>query len=652
MTEISKAIYEFLIENGMDRALKNRIKELEELGEIELSKEYKLSWDTLMEVLDEMVLVLKEDTTGFEEYTKILKVGLQNSELGRIPGTCDQVIMGDVERSRTHKVRAVFLVGLNDGVFPSIRKEEGYLNDTDREYLKQKGLELAKGTLESLYEENFNIYKAFSTAEEKLYLSYSSSDPEGKALRPSMLVPKIKKNLVGLREQSDLFQVKQEITTKQATFDELLLQIREYQDGKKIPEIWFSILKIYQKDAEWKDKLQMAIQGLDYTNEPVTLSKENIQKLYGDNLKTSISRLEQYQKCAFSFYLKYGLQLLEKNTFKIESLDTGTFMHDVIDAFFEQVLQRELKLKEMTEEQIQEIVENCINEKLTLAKNYIFTNTPKYQILTKRLKKVILTSMKYIIQSITQSDFEIFGNEVAFRKDANYPPITMTLEDGKKIELTGKIDRIDLATNKEGKYIRIIDYKSSVKNIDLNEVIAGLQIQLLTYLDAITKIEEVIPAGILYFNLIDPMIKSNKNKTEEEIELEIRKKFKMQGIILADVKVVKMMDKTLEKGASNVIPAYIDATENLSPKMSSTVTKEQFGDLQNYMNTIIRQIAKEMLRGNIGLKPYYNTKTKKTPCEYCQYRPICNFNSNKNEYHYINNQEKPIILEEIKRRVR
>lgn len=648
--DISKALYEFLIDNQVDKRLEEKIEQLEQMQELEIAKEYQLSWDTLMNVLDEIVLVLKEDTISFQDYVKVLKVGLQHSGLGKIPATCDQVLVGDVERSKTHQVRAVFMVGLNDGVFPSVHKEEGYLNDADREYLKQNGVELAKGTLEALYEDNFNTYKAFTIAEEKLYLSYISSDISGKSLRPSMLIPKLKKLFPNLKETSDVTQESAEITTKQATFSTLLHQIRNYQEKGEISSVWLYLYSLYAKDSQWKDKLETAVKGLEYSNEPVRLKKEIIQQLYPDTVQTSISRLEQYKKCEFSYFLTYGLQLSDKREFKIESLDTGSFMHDVIDNFFDQVCQRNLILKEMTKQQIEEIVENIINEKLSLTRNYIFTSTAKYQLLTKRLKKVILTSMQYIIQSLTDSDFEIFGNEVEFNKQAQYPPITITLDNGKKIELTGKIDRIDLAKNEKGNYIRIIDYKSSVKNIELNEVVAGLQLQLLTYLDAVMQhVEDAIPAGILYFNLLDPMIKATKNKTEEEIEQEIKKKFKMQGLILADVNVVKMMDKKLDKGASDIVPAYIDATQHLSPKLSNAITKEQFQDLQRYTNTLIKEIAKEILTGSIRLKPYYNMKNKKTPCQYCSYRSICNFTTHTNEYQYINATDKQTLLEQIKK---
>lgn len=649
--EISKAIYEFLIENKVDEILLDKAKELEKIGELELAGLYKTSWDILVDVLDELVLVLKEDKTTFDEYVKVLKVGLQNSGLGSIPMTFDQVIVGDVDRSRTHKVRAVFIIGLNDGVFPSVNRDEGFFNDKDRDYLKENGLELAKGTKSQIFEENFNIYKALLVAEEKLFLSYASSDNLGKSLRPSMLVSKIKKIYPNLQEKSDIIKQDDDITTKKATFEELLENIRKAKDNEEISPVWSELYDLYSRESEYKDKLEAAIKGLDYTNKPVNINKENLEKLYGKTLNTSISKLEQYKRCAFSFYLKYGLQLSDKSLFKIESLDTGTFMHDVIDEFFEQVIQREIKLSEIEDKQIEEIVNSIINEKLTLNRNYIFTGTAKYRILTNRLKKVVLKSITYIIQTIKDSDFEVFGNEVEFNKNKKYKPIEIEVEDGKKVELIGKIDRIDLAKNKDGKYIRIIDYKSSIKNIDLNEVVAGLQIQLLTYLDAVTKIEDVIPAGVLYFNLIDPIVKADRNMSDEEIEQEIKKQFKMQGLILADVNVVRMMDKKLEKGASNIVPAYIDSSDTLSYTRSSAVTKEQFSNLQKYTNKIIKQIAKEILSGNIDIKPSYNTKNKKTPCEYCKYKSICNFDPNRNSYYYISNLDRNVILDQIKEEV-
>ena len=645
---ISKAIYEFLVEQQIFEKVQEKIEELNEIGQVDLANEYENSLQNIIEILDEIVLVFDEDKITIDKYNQILKIGFKNSSLTKIPGTQDQVIMGDVDRSRSHKVKAIFIIGLNDGEFPSVRKDEGFLNDTDRDILKQDGIELAKGTIDKLYEDSFNIYKAFTTAEEKLYLLYSSSDMQGKALRPSMLINKIKKIYPMIQEQSDVIEKKSEILNKKTTYEELIANLSKLKEKDSIDKIWYYVYDYYKKDAEWNEKLQQSLKGLSYTNIPEKIEQNNIDRLYGNTLVTSISKLERYRSCPFSYYLQYGLKIRPQEELKIQTLNTGTFIHEVIDEFFETVKAQGIKLEEITEEKLSEIINKIIDAKLGQNKNYIFTSTAKYRALVVRLKKIIKKALKYIIGTIVQSRFEVLGTEVEFGDKGKYKPIRLTLEDGKRIEIIGKIDRIDTAKGEGGKYLRIIDYKSSAKNIDLNEVYAGLQIQLLTYLDASCKEEDLMPAGVLYFSMLEQMIKSNKRMEQEEIEEKIRANFKMKGLILADVKVVKLHDKNLQNGSSALVPAYIGKDGELSEKKTSGVTAEQFKELQKYMYTVIKQISKEILGGNIDLKPYY--KDKKTPCKYCDYKSICSFNMGgcENSYNYIDKKSKEEILHKIK----
>ena len=645
---ISKAIYEFLVEQQIFEKVQEKIEELNEIGQVDLANEYESSLQNIIEILDEIVLVFDEDKITIDKYNQILKIGFKNSSLTKIPGTQDQVIMGDVDRSRSHKVKAIFIIGLNDGEFPSVRKDEGFLNDTDRDILKQDGIELAKGTIDKLYEDSFNIYKAFTTAEEKLYLLYSSSDMQGKALRPSMLINKIKKIYPMIQEQSDVIEKKSEILNKKTTYEELISNLSKLKEKDSIDKIWYYVYDYYKKDAEWNEKLQQSLKGLSYTNIPEKIEQNNIDRLYGNTLVTSISKLERYRSCPFSYYLQYGLKIRPQEELKIQTLNTGTFIHEVIDEFFETVKSQGIKLEEITEEQLSEIINKIIDAKLGQNKNYIFTSTAKYRALVVRLKKIIKKALKYIIGTIVQSRFEVLGTEVEFGDKGKYKPIRLTLDDGKRIEIIGKIDRIDTAKGEDEKYLRIIDYKSSAKNIDLNEVYAGLQIQLLTYLDASCKEEDLMPAGVLYFSMLEQMIKSNKRMEQEEIEEKIRANFKMKGLILADVKVVKLHDKNLQNGSSALVPAYIGKDGELSEKKTSGVTAEQFKELQKYMYTVIKQISKEILGGNIDLKPYY--KDKKTPCKYCDYKSICSFNMGgcENSYNYIDKKSKEEILHKIK----
>lgn len=311
--QITKALYEFLIENG----IKNKLKEKAE----EIRTEYISSWNLLMEILDEIVLIFGEDQMNFDKYSQTIKIAFSENNLGTIPVSQDQIVVGDVNRSRSKKTKIAFIIGLNDGIFPSANREEGFINDNDRENLKEKGIVLAKTTKENIYEENFNIYKAFTTAEERLYLSYTSTSNDGNALKPSTLIYKIKKIFPNLQEQSDIIEKQDIITNQKATFEKLLVKLREKQDGKEINHIWNQIYKIYYENEQWREKLEKAIKAENYTNQPEKITKENLQKMYGDTIFTSISRLEQYKKCPFSFYLKYGLNINEKDTFQIQNID-------------------------------------------------------------------------------------------------------------------------------------------------------------------------------------------------------------------------------------------------------------------------------------------------------------------------------------------
>lgn len=201
---VCKKLYEFLKEVNVEKQVNNKVQELRKIGEVEIANEYISSLQIVTKILDEMVLWLGDESISFEKQLALFKIGFSGNVLGAIPATLDQVIIGDVERSRSHKVKAVFIIGLNDGVFPSFNKEEGFLNDNDRHVLNNLGVELAKDSIQSLYEEQFSIYKAFTVAEEELYLSYPSSDKEGTSLRPSSLISKIKKIFPMIKEQSNV----------------------------------------------------------------------------------------------------------------------------------------------------------------------------------------------------------------------------------------------------------------------------------------------------------------------------------------------------------------------------------------------------------------------------------------------------------------
>ena len=632
--EFTKNLYDFILENKINIILNEK---LNKINNVEISNEYSTSYKIFIDVLDNIVSIFGKQKMTFEDYKNLLQVGFSQSEVGTIPATQDQVILGDSRRSRNSNIKACFIVGMNDGFFPIINTFEGFLNDNDRENLKQTGIELAKTSLDAMYESNFEIYHILALPSSKLYLSYCSQSKDGKSLRPSILIKKIKRLYPKLEETSDIIQKDYYITNRIATFDDSVAVYKNFTEGNPITDEWKTALNYYSQTEG--NKLQGILDAENYTNIAENISSQNVEKMYGKKLVGSVSKLEQYRTCPFAFHLKYGLKIKEKEEFEIQSIETGTLMHEVIDTFFAETEQQRVSVKSMDDKQIKELVNRIIDDLLQTSKYYIFSSTSKFRTLTRKLKKVVLESIQYIVYTLRNSDFNLYGHEIEFGNTNRYKPIVIELEDGKKVEIVGKIDRLDIGKLDDKTYVRIVDYKSKIRDLDMNKVETGLQIQLITYLDAICKTDDVEPAGILYSGLIDGKLKlktGKMNLSEEEIRNSIRKNFRMKGVVLADVNVVKMMDKSLNSGVtSDIIPVGLTVNGNFDKHSSKVLNKEEFNDLQVKVNGIIRDISSEILNGKIEIKPY--SYRDETGCTYCQYNSICRFNPNfkNNSYNYV-----------------
>lgn len=253
------------------------------------------------------------------------------------------------------------------------------------------------------------------------------------------------------------------------------------------------------------------------------------------------------------------------------------------------------------------------------------------------------------------SGFSPIGLELAFGPNGQLPPLTFTLKNGKRMELAGRIDRVDQAKNGEnGVYLRVIDYKSSEKELNLTEVYYGLALQMLTYLDIVmTHSQELIemkasPAGVLYFHVHNPFIHTKKMLTIDEIETEIMKKFKMNGLMLSDPDVIRLMDQSLESGDSQIIAAGIKKDGHLSKK-SKVASLQEFGALRSYIRELYQKTGNEIIDGRVDISPY---KLKdKTPCAFCPFKAVCQFDEalEDNRYRVLAPYSKDDVLQFIRK---
>ena len=585
-----------------------------------------------------------EEVVSFDRFKNILKQGIMQNQIGILPTTRDHVVIGDVSRTRNSNIKVLFVIGLNDGVFPMPYNDEGFINDNERNELLDGGVEIAKDTKMLLLEENFNIYKVLTTPTDELHLSYPISDTDGKALRPSEVINSLKRIFPNIKISSDVIAketLKEKVNTINSTVPNLLNDIREELDGESKSEEW---KKIYLWFAEnQKERISYIEEGLNYKNTIEYISKESANKLYGNEMNTSVSKLETYANCPFKYYLQYGLNAKERKVYKLDTPDVGIFLHEIIERFSKYLLERNISFRDIEKEKSDEIVSNIVDEVLLDFKSNIMTSTNKMKQLSLKLKKLIKRVIWTIVLQIKESDFEVVASELEFGKGKKVNAIEIELENGQKVLLSGKIDREKKEKTEEGKYIRIIDYKSYSKEMKLFNVYSGLEVQLITYMDAVDELE-AMPGGILYLKLDDPMIKTSKNIEGEEIEEQIRKSLRMNGMIVANTRLIKAMDTEMTSESNNL---NLKISKEKYTGKTYVPTEEEFEKLRFHVRKTLRSLCEEILSGKIKNQP---VKCKgKTPCTYCDYKVICQFDKKLgNDFKTLHEMKKEEIWEQLK----
>ena len=657
--DICRYIYEFLLEIEIPTTIENIIMDFKEKGELDIANQYSQVWNIVVDIFDQMVEIMGKETVSLDKFIRLISLGFDEYELGIVPPSIDQVLVSSIDRMKNPNTRYLYLVGTIDGTFPLIAKDNGLLSDNDRHSLGQKGIEVDIDSKTKTFEEQYLVYKALTSTCENLIVTYPIADHEGKTLRSSVIISRLKKIFPNVDNKSYLVkddittseEILNEISTKSPTFNALINEIKEYDDGKDINDLWLDIYRYYATDDDYKNITEKVISGLNYTNQVAKVEEDKIRKLY-ENKSLSVSRLEKYAQCPFAYFIQYGLKAKERKEYSFTAPDLGTFIHNILDKFSKQLINDNLNWRDIDYNYINNNVSNIVAEFVSKIPGYILKSSERYKYLAQRLKNMLISAISIISEQIKQGSFEPIGYEVDFGgKKGKYPPIKIVLQNGEEINLKGQIDRVDKFENEEGKYIRIIDYKSGKKDLSLTDIYYGLQLQLLVYIDAILASgeysnENINPAAILYSRIDDPIAKFDENKDDEEIRENILKSLKMQGLLIKDSNIIKQMDKSLESGektTSLIIPANLNKDGTLG-RHTKGVTYDEFDTIRKYVKDLIKDLCEEMLSGNISISPYKNKD--KISCNFCTYSSICQFDTTlkDNKYKIINKKSDDEII--------
>lgn len=658
---IARALFELLQDLRIAEKLEIWVEEANQTGRLEIAREHSQIWDGIVDILEQVAETMGEEEIALESFIKIINSGLESLRLGLIPPGLDQVVIGSLERSRNPNIKGTFVIGVSEGVIPKKPTSEGLFNDWEREFLREMGLELAPGTKEKISDEEFLIYTALTRSSKYLVLSYPLADSEGRALRPSLVIrrirelfPTIQETFVGLEPPGDVEGDLEFISHPQKALAFLGAKLRQAKEGQGVDPIWWDLYHWLLTNYGKKRGLLKVINGLFHTNQAEPIDPILARKIFTNPFRVSVSRLEKFQACPFSHFSIYGLRLKERQVFKLTQPDLGQFFHGALEKLAKKLEEKNLDWAEVTKGQILSISSQIVEELTPEIQSEILLSSARYRYLTKKFKKTVQRAALVLMEHARRGKFRPVGLEIAFGPQGDLPALKLVLEDKTEMELVGRIDRVDAALKGDKYALRVIDYKSGSAGLSLLEVFYGFKLQLLAYLDIVltyarelVESEQVLPAGILYFYLKDPLITSSGPLSDEVLESNILKELKMQGLILADVDVFNLADGETKEGWSPILPAGVNKAGTGFHKASKVATLEQIEYLRNHTREILKKSGEQIIAGEVSISPYQLKNFK--ACEHCSFQAVCQFDTQVegNSYRAIKQMENGEIWKKL-----
>ncbi|MDE7021518.1 MAG: helicase-exonuclease AddAB subunit AddB [Lachnospiraceae bacterium] len=632
--ELVRALYDFLVKNGLQQKLARYEAKFKAEGEPAKAKEYGQIYGLVIDLLDQIEGLLKEECMTFREFAEILDSGLAEITVGTIPQNVDRIVIGDIERTRLKQVSVLFFLGINDGNIPKGTGGGGIISDIDREFLQESGWELAPTPRQQMYIQRLYLYLNMTKPSERLYLSYAKVGNDGKSKRPAYLIDTMQKLFPELAVRNPEFLPMEEQLSNGADgilfFTELL---REYAAGR-LNEAerrkLYTFFHSYYENPDWREQTMRLINTAFYHYGESTLSRQVTTALYGTVLHNSVSRLEKYAACAYAHFLQYGLALRERGEYGFEDVDMGNVFHGVLELFAEKLAEHHYTWFDFP----QEAGENMLDEAMeAYAAGYgetILYSSARNQYLLKRIRRILGRTVRTLQMQLQKGSFLPEHFEMSFSMLEDLDAVNIALTGEEKMKLRGRIDRIDTCEEDDVVYVKVIDYKSGSRKFDLAALYYGLQLQLVVYMNAAVEIEQkkhpgkkVVPAAMLYYHIADPMIEDGQTLTPEQLNQKILQELKTTGIVNGDDRAVRLLDKEFT-GKSDILPIERKKDGSYSA-YSSVINEEEMTTISNYVNYKIRELGTEILQGNISVNPC--EQNGNSSCTYCAYRSICGYDT-------------------------
>ncbi len=605
--EASKAFYGLMSKLDVEGRLRAYEHYFREEGETALAGEYAQIYRVVMDLLDKMTELLGEERMSVREYREILEAGMEAAAIGIIPPGYDRVVLGDIERSRLSDIRVLFFAGVNDGLIPKAVEHGGIISQADRELFAANQMELAPTDRERSFIQKFYLYLNLTKPSERLYLTWFRVSREGRESRRSYLAETVLKMFpqyqpVLVEEQGGISQ----IVTPESSRKYFVEGLKKAKRGEISPE-WLGLYHWYSGQESWRERIWPFLEAAFYSVHAGRMGEEVTRALYGRVLENSVSRLEQFCACACSHFLQYGLRLRERSLGEFAPVDMGSMFHEVLERYSHAMEKAGYHWFDVPAEVQECLIAQAVEEALGAGFDSMLFAEARTAYLLERMKRILRRTVETIAEQVRTSHFAPEGYEVSFSFVEDLTAVNFTLSDKEKMRLRGRIDRIDTHQTEDTVYVKVVDYKSGSQDFKLLSFYHGLQLQLVVYLNSAVELwkkkypdKQVVPGGMYYYHLDDPVVEGHSGKTDEEIREEIFKALKLNGV------------------AGEV------ADESVSAK-TKCAGKEEFKVLSGFVSHKIQQTGRKIFAGEIAADPYRLGDS--TGCDYCPYHGVCGFDA-------------------------
>ncbi len=651
VSEYAEALYDLLDAFDVEAQMRENAKRLREAGEEARAREYEQVFGAVVKLLDEVYELLGDEVCPRKEFAQILEAGFSDARIGVIPPGLDEVHVGDMERTRLSHVKVLFFLGANDGWIPKREEKGGIMSTLERDFLDEAGIVLAPGERESGFIQRFYLYLCLTKPSDRLYLSRSRGDSDGKSMRPSYLLKEMMRMFPGLEETDE---DEADRTVRTAGSDEELLsvladQLREAGVDGEIPASAMELMRKYLQDPAYSVQVRKMADAAFGIFGQASLSEESARLLYGDQLQDSVTRLEQFASCAFEHFAGYGLSLKEREVYRVKAADLGNIFHQAMEMFSKKMQEQGYSWFTVSEEVVGTLLDQSVDESVKEYGAGMFFDTARSRYSIERIRRIVHRSVWATLIQIRAGKFEPALFEAGFVSDRH---LDGDGQRGRMMRLRGRIDRIDTYTEGNKEYVKVVDYKSGGTTFNLPEVFYGLQLQLAVYLAAAMEMEqhrhpdrEIYPAGLFYYRLQDPLIAGTAGQTREQSEAALLGELKPSGLMNSSDEVIDALDSGFEK-ESKVIPASRTKDGRLGAR-SAAVTDKQMAQLLRFVKKRMDQLGIRILDGEIAPDPY--KLGSKEACEWCAFKDLCGFDPRLPgcRYRLLNKQKEEEIWQQI-----